>query len=195
MRERACHRPRSWPSRSCVLALVVLLGVVLAHGGGADAGGQARSSSSRACRSALSARQAGALAAADEYLVASRRSRSSRTRRCSRRWCARSTRPGSATGTLAKAGRLRAGDTQNMSNYREGGRGIAVVAARRLDTYTPARATVRSWLGGLVWGPGSGAAPDVEPRRHDALVAARGAGWWRPPAPTRRRRRSRRSCT
>jgi hypothetical protein len=55
--------------------------------------------------------------------------------------------------TLAEAQRIRAGDTQNMSNYREGGRGIAVIAARRLDSYTPQQATITSWLGGFVWGP------------------------------------------
>jgi hypothetical protein len=40
-----------------------------------------------------------------------------------------------------------------MSNYGQGGRGIALVAARRLDSYTPSTATVTSWLGGFVWGP------------------------------------------
>jgi len=29
-----------------------------------------------------------------------------------------------------------------------------VIAARRLDHYTPKRATVTSWLGGFEWGPG-----------------------------------------
>jgi hypothetical protein len=55
--------------------------------------------------------------------------------------------------TLAQAERVRAGDAQNMSNYAQGGRGIAVIAARRLDSYTPAQATITSWLGGFVWGP------------------------------------------
>ncbi len=40
-----------------------------------------------------------------------------------------------------------------MTNYQQGGRGIAVIAARRLDSYTPQTATVTSWLGGFVWGP------------------------------------------
>jgi hypothetical protein len=55
--------------------------------------------------------------------------------------------------TLAQAQQIRAGDTQNMSNYAQGGRGIAIIAARRLDSYTPRQATVTSWLGGFVWGP------------------------------------------
>jgi hypothetical protein len=40
-----------------------------------------------------------------------------------------------------------------MSNYNAGGRGVAVVAARRLDHYSPSSATVTSWLAGVVWGP------------------------------------------
>jgi hypothetical protein len=28
-----------------------------------------------------------------------------------------------------------------------------VIAARRLDSYTPQQATVTTWLGGFVWGP------------------------------------------
>lgn len=55
--------------------------------------------------------------------------------------------------TLAEARQIRAGDAQNMSNYAQGGRGIAVIAARRLDSYTPQGAIVTSWLGGFVWGP------------------------------------------
>ncbi|MGA2321560.1 MAG: hypothetical protein ABSG95_12600 [Solirubrobacteraceae bacterium] len=55
--------------------------------------------------------------------------------------------------TLAQAQKLRGADTQNMTNYRRGGHGIAVIAARRLDTYTPMAATVTSWLAGFVWGP------------------------------------------
>jgi hypothetical protein len=55
--------------------------------------------------------------------------------------------------TLAEAQRVRADDTQNMNNYREGGRGIALIAARRLDSYTPRQAMITCWLGGFVWGP------------------------------------------
>jgi hypothetical protein len=54
---------------------------------------------------------------------------------------------------LAQAQQIRANDAQNMSNYQQGGRGIALIAARRLDSYTPQTVTVTSWLGGFVWGP------------------------------------------
>jgi hypothetical protein len=60
--------------------------------------------------------------------------------------------PQARSHALAEAGHVRAEDAQNMSNYRGGGRGIAVIAARRLDSYTRDTATVTSWLGGFVWG-------------------------------------------
>ena len=62
--------------------------------------------------------------------------------------------PTARTDTLAQAARVRAADVADMRNYAQGGRAVAVIAARRLDRYTPARASVTSWLGGLVWGPG-----------------------------------------
>jgi hypothetical protein len=62
--------------------------------------------------------------------------------------------PAARSGTLAQAARARAADVADMRNYAQGGRAVAVIAARRLDRYTPTRASVTSWLGGFVWGPG-----------------------------------------
>jgi hypothetical protein len=61
--------------------------------------------------------------------------------------------PAARTSTLAQAARARAADGADMRNYAQGGRAVAVIAARRLDRYTPGRASVTSWLGGFVWGP------------------------------------------
>jgi hypothetical protein len=61
--------------------------------------------------------------------------------------------PAARKATLAQAMALRRGDATDMGNYRAGGRAVAVIAARRLDRYSRARATVTSWLGGFVWGP------------------------------------------
>jgi hypothetical protein len=72
--------------------------------------------------------------------------------------------PTARSGTLAAAVRVRAADVADMRNYAQGGRAVAVIAARRLDRYTPARASVTSWLGGFVWGPG------VSPRQSWNLV-------------------------
>ena len=61
--------------------------------------------------------------------------------------------PASREQTLAQAQQLRLSDPVGMNNYGEGGRGLALVAARRLDFYTRNSATVTSWLAGFVWGP------------------------------------------
>jgi hypothetical protein len=56
-------------------------------------------------------------------------------------------------GVLAQARAIRRVDVANMKSYEEGGRAVAILAARRLDSYTPTSARVTSWLGGIVWGP------------------------------------------
>jgi hypothetical protein len=61
--------------------------------------------------------------------------------------------PGSRASALAQASAARTADVADMRNYAQGGRAVAVIAARRLDHYAQDRATVTSWLGGLVWGP------------------------------------------
>lgn len=59
----------------------------------------------------------------------------------------------SRAGVLAQARAIRRVDVTNMKSYEEGGRAVAILAARRLDAYTPTSARVTSWLGGIVWGP------------------------------------------
>jgi hypothetical protein len=61
--------------------------------------------------------------------------------------------PASRASTLTQASAERGADIADMRNYARGGRAVAVIAARRLDDYTPDRAKVSSWLGGFVWGP------------------------------------------
>ncbi len=94
----------------------------------------------------------GALAAADNYLAVASQS-IEQTPRVFAALVAQTYEPAGRAGVLAEARRLRAGDTANMTNYAAGGEGVAVIAARRLDRYTPASATVTTWLGGFVWGP------------------------------------------
>jgi hypothetical protein len=150
-------RERTWPPSAlaavtvCVLALVVLLSVLLVRGG---AGGSAAGAIELVGGVPVGVQhtRAGALAAADNYLALASQS-VEQDPPVFAALVAQVYAPGLRAGTLAQAQRLRASDVQNMSNYREGGRGIAVIAARRLDSYTPQQATVTSWLGGLVWGP------------------------------------------
>ena len=94
----------------------------------------------------------GALAAADNYLALASQS-IEQDPAVFAALVAQAYAPRVRARTLAQAQELRASDPQNMSNYRQGGRGIAVIAARRLDSYTPAGARVTTWLGGFVWGP------------------------------------------
>jgi hypothetical protein len=40
-----------------------------------------------------------------------------------------------------------------VANYEAGGRALAIIAARRLDTYSEDRAVVTTWRSGVLWGP------------------------------------------
>jgi hypothetical protein len=95
---------------------------------------------------------AGALAAADNYLAASSQALEQDPGAFGA-LVARVYAPANREQTLAEAQQLRLSDPVGMSNYSEGGRGLALVAARRLDSYTSDSATVTSWLAGFVWGP------------------------------------------
>lgn len=96
---------------------------------------------------------AGALAAADNYLATASQSVEQDPSAFAALVAAVYAHAARA-GTLAAAERARFADVVDMRNYAQGGRAVAVVAARRLDRFTPGRATVTSWLGGFVWGPG-----------------------------------------
>ena len=106
---------------------------------------------------------AGALAAADNYLALASQS-VEQDPAAFHALVAQTYVPTARGRTLAQAQRLRGADTPNMTNYQRGGHAIAVIAARRLDSYTASAATVTSWLGGFVWGP------DVSPRQSWNLV-------------------------
>jgi hypothetical protein len=95
---------------------------------------------------------AGALAAADNY-VAIESETLEQDPPAYQRLVAMAFAPAARAGALAAAGQVRASDPVNMANYRRGGRGIAVVAARRLESYTPSLAVVTTWVGGVLWGP------------------------------------------
>jgi hypothetical protein len=106
---------------------------------------------------------AGALAAADNYLAIASQTVEQNPAQFAALVNTVYTPPSRAS-TLAQASRARVADVADMRNYAQGGRAVAVIAARRLDHYTPGRATVTSWLGGFVWGPA------VSPRQSWNLV-------------------------
>lgn len=95
---------------------------------------------------------AGALAAADNYLALSSQTLE-QDPQLFESLVAQVYAPEARSSALAEAQRIRASDLQDMANYREGGRGVAIVAARRLDRYSPKMATITSWLAGVIWGP------------------------------------------
>lgn len=95
---------------------------------------------------------AGALAASDDYVALASQSVEQNPSTFAA-LVAQAYAPQIRAATLEQARAARAGDAENMSNYAQGGRGLAVIGARRLDSYTAAEATITSWLGGFVWGP------------------------------------------
>ncbi len=95
----------------------------------------------------------GALAAADGYMSVSAQSLE-QDPSVFARLVSEAYAPAVRDRVLGEAREIRSSDTVNMANYARGGRGLAVVAAQRLVSYTPAAASVRCWLEGVVWGPG-----------------------------------------
>ncbi len=95
---------------------------------------------------------AGALAAADNYVALASQS-IEQNPGVFAALVAQAFTASSRAGVLAQARAIRRGDVRNMNSYEEGGLAVALLAARRLDSYTPASARVSSWLGGIVWGP------------------------------------------
>lgn len=134
----------------CVLALALALTGVLVSGRAGKSGGPA-AAIERLDGVPVGVEQtpAGALAAGDNYLALASQS-VEQDPSLFAALVAHAYAPEVRSRTLAQAQRLRESDTQNMSNYAQGGRGIAIIAARRLDSYTPQRATITSWLGGFV---------------------------------------------
>lgn len=155
MRERQDSRARSLTlALGCVtlLLLGVLAGAVFLGGRGGSRRGTPAVELAGGVPVGVLDTRAGALVAADDYLALSSQS-VEQDPSLFAALVAQVYAPEIRERTLAQAARIRAVDTQNMSNYLQGGRGIAVIAARRLDAYTPRSATVTSWLAGLVWGP------------------------------------------
>jgi hypothetical protein len=135
---------------ACVLA-GVLFGLLLSPGPGA-AGPRGAIELRGGVPVGVRDTPGGALAAADNYLAVASQS-VEQDPAVFAALVAQVYAPGIRAATLAQAGEVRAEDARMMGNYRQGGRGIALLAARRLDSWAPGRATVTSWLGGVVWGP------------------------------------------
>jgi hypothetical protein len=97
--------------------------------------------------------RAGALAAADNYVATSSETVIQDPARFETFIRESFTEPEAAE-ALADAKRDRERAPDAVENYANGGRGLSVVAARRLDAYDGTTARTTSWNGGIVWGPG-----------------------------------------
>jgi hypothetical protein len=61
--------------------------------------------------------------------------------------------PDGQEGALREGVATRQRSTAAIENYAAGGRGLSIIAARRLDTYDGTRADLTTWTAGLNWGP------------------------------------------
>lgn len=156
-------RPR-WPMIVAACVGVVLIAVVAFLGGrGSSSDGgtsaQANSQGVGAIRSVagvpigVNRTKAGALAAADNYVaVGSETVLQDPPRYAS---LVREAYLGSYQATAireAQAARKRMSTL--LAQYAAGRRGLALVAARRLDEYSNDRARITTWTAGISWGPG-----------------------------------------
>jgi hypothetical protein len=145
------------------LVAFVLLGLDLAGQSGGRGSATAAIELERGVPVGVKHTPGGALAAADNYLADSAQTLEQDPRAFGE-LVAKVYAASARAETLEQAQQLRLGDPAGMGNYSAGGRGLAVVAARRLDHYTPSSASVTSWLAGFVWGP------HVSPRQSWNLV-------------------------
>jgi hypothetical protein len=95
---------------------------------------------------------AGALAADDNYLAIEAQT-DEQNPRAFATLVATAFTPHAERSSLAQAAQLRGSDSSLMSDYAAGARALAVIGARRLDSYSPARARITTWLAGFLWGP------------------------------------------
>jgi hypothetical protein len=156
------------------LVAFVLLGLELAGQSGGRGSATGAIELDRGVPVGIKHSPGGALAAADNYLADSAQTLEQDPSAFGE-LVAKAYAPNARAQTLAAAQQLRLSDPAGMSNYSAGGRGLAVVAARRLDHYTPSSASVTSWLAGFVWGP------RVSPRQSWNLVDTTlvwGSGRW-----------------
>jgi hypothetical protein len=132
------------------LAFVLMLALVL--GRGSESGSPPTVELVEGVPVGVQRTPAGALAAADNYVALASQS-IEQDPPLFNRLLAQAYAPEARARTLTQARRIRTADVQNMNNYEEGGRAVAVIAARRLESYTQIHARVTSWLGGFIWGP------------------------------------------
>jgi hypothetical protein len=151
---------RRWPLVLAVVAVLVVAGGAFAIGRSTAPEGAAPTSPTG--RPALTQTvggvtigvahsRSGALAASDNYVATATESfvqDPSRYEQLVRRVYA----PNYQQTALAEAKQTRERSTNSVTFYSEGGKTVALVAARRLDGYSRTAASVTSWVGAFNWG-------------------------------------------
>jgi len=155
---------RRWPVIMAIIVGVVVvaaLGWVVGHssapGGAAEAQGQRATSgpirSIEGVPVGVQRDRAGALAAADNYVAVG----SETVLQDPDRYATLVRQTYAATyqrTAIREAQAARKRMSELVSQYAAGRRGVALVAARRLDEYTSDKAKVTTWTAGVSWGPG-----------------------------------------
>jgi hypothetical protein len=153
-------RPR-WPMivAACVGALVIAAAAFFVGRGSAPSGTAKREDGSTAAVRVIGGApvgversRAGALAAADNYVATSSQTIAQDpqafTTLVRSVWV-----PAEQAKTLREAKRYRELAPDALENYANGGNGLSVIGARKLEAYSRSAATVLTWGGGFVWGP------------------------------------------
>lgn len=96
--------------------------------------------------------RAGALAAADNYVATSSQTVAQDPDAFAKLVRAVWT-PSEQAKTLREGQRYRDLASDALENYANGGNGLSVIGARKLESYSRTSATVLTWGGGFVWGP------------------------------------------
>jgi len=152
---------RRWPVISAVLVALVVagaLGWAVGRSAARDASADGQSRDANAAPVtfpngvpvATERSRAGALAAADNYVTTATETAIQDPRRYERLVRAVYTSSYQPT-ALAEAEEVRNKAPELVQAYADGRKGVAVVAARRLDEYTDDKAQVTTWRAGVVW--------------------------------------------
>ena len=97
--------------------------------------------------------RAGALAAADNYVATSSDTVVQNPKRYEQ-LVRQAYAPGYQGSALRDGAAARKDAPQSVDLYAGGGKSVAIIAARRLDSYGQTRATTTTWVAGVTWGPG-----------------------------------------
>jgi hypothetical protein len=176
---------RRWPLIAALAAALLLIGAAWAAGRASapnTPNSDPANDSSSAVRTingvpvGVQQSRTGALAAADNY-VATASENVVKDPRVYEALVGRVFAPGEQDYALREGKRARTLAPAAVSDYAEGGAAVALVGARRLDTYDGSRAQVTTWLGGASCGAHHGGRLSVGSSLRRTCGGTANAGW------------------